>query len=256
MNYIAGSVSDVGIKRKSNQDSLYYALAEYQGEKLAYIVICDGMGGFSKGELASAEVLTTFENWFRKRLPEILKEGFSAETLREEWYSLAEAENRRISEYASSNRLKMGTTLTASLFLGEQYYIIHVGDCRLYEIRELEVIQLTHDHTVTQREIDDGFLSPEDAETDSRQHILLQCLGAGRDIAPDFVVGTIRTGASYLLCSDGFRHKFSKVEMVQQFNVANNPTKKKIEKNLTNAIECIKNRGETDNITAGLLVVN
>lgn len=256
MNYIAGSVSDVGIKRKNNQDSLYYAVAEYQGEKLAYVVICDGMGGFSKGELASAEVLTTFENWFLKRLPEILKEGFSAETLREEWYSLAEAENRRISEYASNNRLKMGTTLTAALFLGEQYYIIHVGDCRLYEIRESEAIQLTHDHTVTQREIDDGFLSPEDAEHDSRQHILLQCLGAGRDIVPDFVVGTIRPGASYLMCSDGFRHKFSKEEMWKHLNAADNSSKKKIEKNLKQSIEWIKDRGETDNITAGLLVVN
>lgn len=255
MNYIAGSVSDVGIKRKSNQDSLYYALAEYQGEKLAYMVICDGMGGFAKGELASAEVLTTFENWFRKRLPEILREGFSAEVLREEWYSLAEAENSRVSEYASINRLKMGTTLTAALFLGDQYYIIHVGDCRLYEIRDSEVLQLTHDHTVTQREIDNGLLSPEDAETDSRQHILLQCLGAGREIAPDFVVGTIRPETAYLLCSDGFRHKFSRDEMLKQLNAQNNPTKKKIQKNLTNAIDCIKDRGETDNITAGLLVV-
>ena len=256
MNYIAGSVSDVGIKRKSNQDSLYYALAEYKGEKLAYMVICDGMGGFSKGELASAEVLTTFENWFRKRLPEILKEGFSAEVLREEWYSLAEAENRRVSEYASTNRLKMGTTLTAALFLGEQFYMIHVGDCRLYEIRGAEIMQLTHDHTVTQREIDNGLLSPEDAVTDSRQHILLQCLGAGREIAPDFVVGTIRPETSYLLCSDGFRHKFSKEEMRQQLSAAGNSSKKKIEKNLKAAIEQIKDRGETDNITAGLLVVS
>lgn len=256
MNYIAGSVSDTGIKRKNNQDSFCYELAEYQGEKLAYLVICDGMGGFSKGEIASAEVLKTFDNWLRIRLPDILKAGFSAEALREEWYALADAENRRISEYASANHLKMGTTLTAALFLGEQYYILHVGDCRLYEIRDTEVIQLTHDHTVTQREIDNGMLSPEDAETDSRQHILLQCLGAGRAIAPDFVVGTIRPGASYLMCSDGFRHKFSREEMRQQFNAADNPTKKKIEKNLTNAIECIKDRGETDNITAGLLVVN
>jgi len=130
-----------------------------------------------------------------------------------------------------------------------------VGDCRLYEIRESEVLQLTHDHTVTQREIDDGFLSPEDAEHDSRQHILLQCLGAGREISPDFVVGTIRPETAYLLCSDGFRHKFSRDEMLKQLNAQNNPTKKKIQKNLTNAIDCIKDRGETDNITAGLLVV-
>ncbi len=256
MNYIAGCISDTGIKRKNNQDSFCYELAKYQGEKLACLIICDGMGGFSKGEIASAEVLTTFEEWFRKRMPEILKAGFSAEALREEWYAMAEAENQRIFEYANANHLKMGTTLTAALFLGEQYYILHVGDCRLYEIRESEVLQLTHDHTVVQREIDNGVLTPEEAENDSRQHILLQCLGAGRSIAPDFVVGTIRPGSSYLLCSDGFRHKFSKEEMQQQLNAGNNLTKMKIERNLTNAIECMKDRGETDNITAGLLVVD
>ena len=85
--------------------------------------------------------------------------------------------------------------------------------------------------------------------------ILLQCLGAGRDISPDFVVGTIRPNTGYLLCCDGFRHKFSKEEMLQHFHAAGNLTKKKIEKNLRNSIDLIKDRGETDNITAGLLVV-
>lgn len=256
MNYLAGCISDTGIKRKNNQDAICYELAQYQGQKLAYLVICDGMGGFSKGEIASAEVLTTFDDWFGKRMPEIMRDGFSAEALREEWYALAEAENLRLSNYAVSQRIKMGTTLTAALFLGEQYYILHVGDCRLYEITEAESRQLTHDHTVTQREIDNGTLSPEEAENDPRQHILLQCLGAGREIAPDFVVGTIRPGASYLICSDGFRHKFSTEEMKLQFAAKTNPSRKIIEKNLTEAITTVKNRGETDNITAGLLVVN
>ena len=99
-------------------------------------------------------------------------------------------------------------------------------------------------------------MSPEAAERDSRQHILLQCLGAGREIAPDFVVGTVRPGTAYLLCCDGFRHKFSKEEMRKQFQADGNSTQKKIEKNLRTAIERIKDRGEPDNITAGLLVAN
>ncbi len=255
MNYVMGCVTDVGIKRKSNQDSFSYALAQHQGENMAYLVICDGMGGFSKGEIASAEVVTTFDDWFRQRMPEILSGGFSAEILREEWYAIARAENLRISKYAELHQLRMGTTLTVVLFLGEQYYILHVGDCRLYEIRESEVLQLTHDHTVTQREVDNGNISPEDAAFDTRQHILLQCIGAGREVVPDFVVGTIRPHSSYLLCSDGFRHKFSGEEMLEQLNATKNPTKKAIEKNLTKAVERIKGRGESDNITAGLLVV-
>ena len=230
MKYTVGCVSDIGIKRTSNQDSFCYELATYQGHNIAFMVICDGMGGFSKGELASAEAVKTFDHWFLNRMPQILKAGFSAEALREEWYSMAENINRRISEYAVSHGLKMGTTLTA------------------------DVIQLTHDHTVVQREIDSGNLSPADALHDTRQHILLQCLGAGRDITPDFTVGTIHPGSGYLLCSDGFRHKFSSEEMLQ---LAPSPgaTGKKLEKKLRSAIEQIKARGETDNITCGLLAV-
>lgn len=256
MNYAAGSVSDVGIRRKNNQDSFCYELAEYQGEKLAFLLICDGMGGYSQGEIASAEVVTTFDEWFLNRMPVLLKNGFSAENLREEWFSLVEQEHTRISAYAAANHLRMGTTLTAALFLAEQYYLVHVGDCRLYEIRRESVRQLTHDHTVVQREIDRGNLAPEDAELDSRQNILLQCLGAGQDVVPDFVVGTIRPGASYLMCSDGFRHKISTDEIRRMFQPGNNPDRKEIVRNLTAAIEMVKARGETDNITAGLLVVN
>lgn len=255
MNYVAGCVTDTGIQRKNNQDSICYELAQYQGRHLAYLVICDGMGGFSKGEIASAEVLTTFDNWFLRRMPEILRDGFSAEALREEWYALAEAENLRVSNYAASLGLKMGTTLTAALFLEEQYYILHVGDCRLYEITQDACRQLTHDHTVTQREIDNGSLEPEAAENDPRQHILLQCLGAGRDIAPDFVVGSVCPGASYLICSDGFRHKYSLEEMRGKFQSKQNTSRARIEKHLTDAITLIKNRKEKDNITAALLVV-
>lgn len=255
MNYSVGCVSDIGIRRSSNQDSACYQVAAYQGGKMAFIIICDGMGGFSKGEIASAEVVKTFAGWFEKRMPEILKQGFSAEHLREEWYQMAESENMRISAYADEHGIKMGTTLTAALFLDTQYYIIHVGDSRLYELRDGNLRQLTHDHTVTQREVDRGNLRQEDAELDPRQHILLQCLGAGREIAPDFVVGEIHPETGYLFCSDGFRHKYSQEEMVQTFALRHNTTKKKIEHNLTQAINTVKNRGETDNITAGLLVV-
>ena len=256
MNYTAGSISDVGIQRKNNQDSYCFELAEYRGEKLAFLVICDGMGGYSHGEIASAEVVTAFDEWFLNRLPVLLKNGFSAEILREEWYDLVELEHTKISDYAAENHMRMGTTLTAVLFYAEQYYIIHVGDCRLYELWNGEVRQLTHDHTVVQREIDQGELLPEYAELDSRRNILLQCLGAGSGVVPDFAVGTIRQSASYLLCSDGFRHKISKDEIWRYLNSKNNTTRKAIQKNLADAIEMVKNRGESDNITAGLLVVS
>jgi len=254
MNYTAGCVSDTGIKRTNNQDSFCYELAQFRGQSLAFMAICDGMGGFSKGEIASAEALLAFRQWFRNRLPQLLEAGLSPEVLRKEWSSLAENINLRISEYAASNGFKMGTTLTVVLFLNGKYYGLHVGDCRLYEIQKHQVQQLTHDHTVVQREVDHGILSTADAKHDARQHILLQCLGAGREIAPDYFTGTVHQGSAYLLCSDGFRHKFSPEEMLD-LNPGRHATKQKIQRRLLSAIDRIKSRGETDNITAGLLSV-
>lgn len=255
MNYTVECVTDVGISRKNNQDSAFYAVADHKGEKLACMVLCDGMGGYAKGEIASAELTKTFEDWFRAELPVLLREGFSGEKLRTAWFALAESENGRLSAYARQGGFKMGTTLTAALFVANAYYVIHVGDCRLYELSDGQLRQLTHDHTVTQQAIDKGELDPEFAESDPRNHILLQCLGAGRDIYPDFLTGDIRPGSTFLLCSDGFRHKFSREEMEKSFPADKNKTKQQQQRNLSEAIGEIKERGEKDNITACLLTV-
>ncbi len=256
MNYTVECVSDVGIARKSNQDSAFYAVADYKGEKAAFLVLCDGMGGYAKGELVSAELTKALEHWFSADFPKMLERGFSGEALREEWFSLAESENLRLSDYARKNGLKMGTTMTAALFVKENYYVIHVGDCRLYELKEDTLSQLTHDHTVTQQAIDKGELDPDLAEMDPRNHILLQCLGAGRDIYPDFLTGQVCPDTSFLLCSDGFRHKFTQEEMKQAFAAGENRDKARQKAHLTQAIEEIKDRGERDNITACLMTVS
>lgn len=254
MKYVVNCISDTGTRRKNNQDSAGYTVAEYQGRQLAFLVLCDGMGGLEKGEIASAEVVNAFNEWFRTSLPQMLRTGFSAEQLRQDWYELADRENHRIFRYAMEQGCRMGTTLTAALFYEGQYYVIHVGDCRLYQITESETRQLTRDQTVTQREVDNGMLTPAEAENDPRQHILLQCLGMEREVAPDFLVGTVRRNCSYLICSDGFRHKYSTNEMQQSFAGTKNDSKRKIRTNLYNAIDIVKKRGETDNITACLVV--
>lgn len=255
MNYTIECVTDVGISRKSNQDSAFYAVADHKGEKIACMVLCDGMGGYAKGEIASAELTKAFESWFYDQLPVMLQEGFSGEKLRTAWFALAESENDRLSAYARERGIKMGTTLTAALFVGGTYYVIHVGDCRLYELVGETLRQLTHDHTVTQQAIDKGELDPECAESDPRNHILLQCLGAGRSIYPDFLTGDVCPHSSFLLCSDGFRHKFSREEMTKSFLPDKNRTKQQQAQHLSKAIGEIKERGEKDNITACLLTV-
>ena len=81
----------------------------------------------------------------------------------------------------------------------DRYYIIHVGDSRVYELTD-KMEQLTQDQTLVAREIAAGRLTPEQAETDSRRSILLQCIGASPVVEPDFIRGYITQNASYLLC--------------------------------------------------------
>ena len=99
----------------------------------------------------------------------------------------------------------MGTTVTAMILTGGYYYIVNVGDSRAYEIcSNLQV--LTRDQTVVAREVEQGLLTLEQAETDPRRSVLLQCIGASDVVYPDFFLGEVKKDAVYMLCSDGFRH--------------------------------------------------
>lgn len=112
--------------------------------------------------------------------------------------------------------------------------------------------QLTQDQTLVAREIAAGRLTPEQAETDSRRSILLQCVGASPVVEPDFIRGYITQNASYLLCSDGFRHKISEDEIMAKLSPLAAPDEDKM-KRAVFLTDLVKYRKETDNITVLLV---
>ena len=207
MKYKAAYYTDVGIKKKNNQDSLAIKIAETPKGSAVFAIICDGMGGLAKGELASKEVICAYCDWFEKDFPELVLSGtFNASILKQQWDMIAINENEKLKAYGEAQGIMIGTTLSAMLMYGEHYYIIHVGDSRVYELTT-EVTQLTKDQTLVAREVAAGRLTPEQAEKDSRRSILLQCIGASPVVEPDFIRGYIEENACYMLCPDGFRHK-------------------------------------------------
>ena len=178
MKYKAAYYTDVGIKKKNNQDSLAIKIAETPKGSAVFAIICDGMGGLAKGELASKEVICAYCDWFEKDFPELVLSGtFNASILKQQWDMIAINENEKLKAYGEAQGIMIGTTLSAMLMYGEHYYIIHVGDSRVYELTT-EVTQLTKDQTLVAREVAAGRLTPEQAEKDSRRSILLQCIGA------------------------------------------------------------------------------
>ena len=252
MNFLTAYHTDVGIKKNTNQDSLLIQQAQTDIGNVLLAVICDGMGGLAKGEVASACMIHAFSNWFRLDLPELLSAGLHPEALRTSWEQLVHNVDQKIAIYSDDHNVSMGTTCVALLIVGDTYYIMNIGDSRIYLISD-NIYQLTKDQTYVQREIDAGRMTYEESLRDSQRNVLLQCVGASPVIEPDFFMGDVQINQCYMLCCDGFRH----VVGAQEFFEALNPNvcvdPGIMQQKLIELTELNKQRRETDNITAALI---
>ena len=270
LHYTVAAQTDVGIAKQINQDSLTVKVANTPYGETAVAVICDGMGGLTQGEIASAVVVRTYEQWFLKELPLALGEsGGSLDLtwLRERWETLANDCNTRILDYSKERRTTMGTTLTVLLLFAGSFYISHVGDCRVYQMTDYDNLlhMLTNDQTYVAREVALGHMTPEQAKNDARKNVLLQCIGTVRHVEPDFVSGQYQAGDSFLLCSDGFRHELLEREIYDYCHLAlqdiewcvayRQDNSRLMNGQLKYLIEQNKSRMEKDNISAILLKV-
>ncbi len=113
--------------------------------------------------------------------------------------------NRAVFERSAAEREKMGMGSTASvLVLADERFIIgHLGDSRIYLLRDGEMRQLTHDHSVVQEQIDAGLLTREEAKRHRQSNVITRCVGMGWDVEPDISDGDVRQGDIFLLASDG-----------------------------------------------------
>ncbi len=252
MNFCAACDSDIGIKKETNQDSLLLARAQRgRDDEIVLAVICDGVGGLKMGELASAAVVWAFRDWFDERMPVLCREENPRDDIFDEWDELVQKIHTTLKDSSEKEGFRLGTTVEALLLLGGRYYICHVGDCRVYSFGDGPAKQLTVDHSVVQQEIDAGRLTPQQARKDPRQNLLLQCVGAGNAVKPDFLSGTIRPGQQFLLCCDGFRRRVTEAEIEKNCHV---PCKEdKMQEALEKNTELCKKRGEHDNITSILV---
>lgn len=253
MQFMATVDTDIGISKDTNQDSVLIKHAFVDGEEVLLAVVCDGMGGLSKGELASATVVRAFAKWFDEELPFELEE-VDMQVIGAKWSLLLKELNAQILEYSKDNGIEgVGTTFSGILFIGDQYVIGHVGDTRVYHIGA-SLIQLTTDQTFVAREISRGTMTREQAKTDKRRNLLLQCVGASKVVEPQIICGNTEKGA-YMLCSDGFRHEITEVEIYESLNPINLMNKDAMHNNARYLIEQVKSREEKDNISVLLIKV-
>ncbi len=254
MKYIVEMQTDVGIKKQKNQDSMCVKQACTNKGDIVFAVMCDGMGGLEKGELASATIIRQFAKWFDDELPYLLAKKDPLSEIKYRCQQLIKQQNQIIGEYGRTKHIQLGSTITALLILEDGSFLIcHVGDSRAYRISDKHIDILTTDQTVVANEVRLGRLTEKQAETDPRRNVLLQCIGASRVVEPDFIEGKIQCDECYLLCCDGFRRMISKEEIHQSLNPTSNMNKNEMRHHITQLIELNKNRGEIDNISAILI---
>lgn len=248
MEYIVSANTDIGIRKEKNQDSLTVKVANTPKGQITMAVICDGMGGLSQGELASATVVEAFNRWFLVKLPKLIEKGFDDNQMRMQWEEIVQKQNRVIMQYGEKWGIRLGTTVVAGLFTSNRYYIINVGDSRAYKLTD-KLYQITNDHTVVAREVARGNITQEQAESDPRRSILLQCVGASPEVYPEMFYGEVKENEVYLFCSDGFRHEITASEICDVLNPIILTNQNVMDSNSKYLIELNKYRKEQDNIS-------
>lgn len=246
--------TDVGLQKKTNQDGLLLKSGTTTLGKVALFVICDGMGGLSQGELASATVIQRMNEWFVGDFQEVLHQENATTVIPIALEAFIQSCNKRIMEYGQAQRIQLGTTITALLIIENTYYLLQIGDSRAYKMTK-SLQQLTKDQTLVAKEIEQGKLTEAQAKKDPRRHILLQCVGANNQLEPVITTGKVEKGTIFLLCTDGFYRQLAHEELEEQLVSVPFHSEKNMKLKLVEIIETVKERGEKDNISAIMIKV-
>lgn len=196
-------VTDVGRRRSHNEDAIG------SDPEIGLAVLADGMGGYQAGEVASAIAVDTILGEVRSKLKEVSptdvddETGYSVGTLL--FKAAIEKANRTIYDAAQSKPEceGMGTTVVAVGFFDDRLAVAHVGDSRLYRLRDEHFEQVTSDHSLLQELIDKGFYTPEEARNSLNKNLVTRAIGVDDKVVADFSEEFVKPGDIYLLCSDG-----------------------------------------------------
>jgi len=229
---LSAAASHVGKIRASNQDS------GSVGNHL--FVVADGMGGHAGGDVASALAI--------RHLVGLDRPYPSAEQAREELYrGILDAGKELTRAVADHPELTgMGTTLSGMVRVGDKVVVAHIGDSRIYLLRDGVLEQITADHTFVQRLVDSGRITPEEAAVHPRRSVLMRVLG-DVDVEPEIDTHILDTqpGDRWLLCSDGLSGYVAEREIAEILLTTHDP-----EEACEKLIQASLVEGAPDNVTA------
>jgi serine/threonine protein phosphatase PrpC len=248
MDRTAAGLTDVGQQREYNEDSV---LVEAD---LGLYLVCDGMGGAAAGEVASATCVEVMRKAIAAAQGELSAWATEPSPMRrDEVIALVQAAVRAASAEIfgiaerEPDKGGMGTTLAMMLVTGSHGICAHVGDSRVYLLREGEVHQLTRDHSLVEEMVREGLMSPEEAETSKMGNVITRAVGLQPDCLADTLHVEIMPGDRFIVCSDGLTSYVKGKELgevVVEHGVHGAPAE---------LIRLANERGGSDNITAIVL---
>jgi len=250
MRYSAAAKSDVGRKRHGNEDSFCLA------PELGLFVVADGMGGHAAGEVASRLAVDTIREWVVKYLggSDAALVGKPEPTCSREANFLLSSirwANRIIYDAAQGRReyAGMGTTVASILAVNDHVALAHVGDSRIYRLRDGQIVQLSRDHSLVQQQVDHGIISPEEAQESQYKHLITRALGVKESVEVELAEQPVLPGDLLLLCSDGLSDLLEDEEMLRIVREHADD----LEKACQALVDRANYKGGDDNITALLI---
>ena len=245
------SVTDPGKVRGHNEDC-----AESRPE-MGILVLADGMGGYNAGEVASGMATSLIatglaQTWTRDALKGLDREQASDLSHRLLQQQIADA-NSAIFEAALKDPqcAGMGTTLVAGIFYDNFLTVAHIGDSRLYRLRDDVFEQITKDHSLLQEQIDSGLISKEDARQSHNKNLVTRAVGIDPEVEAEIRSYEVLEGDIYLLCSDGLNDMIEDEE-IQMTMIA---LSSNLELTAQQLVQAANDAGGRDNISVILVRV-
>lgn len=236
-------MTDVGLVRKENQDA--YVFRERTATGHTICVVCDGMGGAAGGKLASRIAVDTFAG----EIEQCLRPDMTAAELQE--ITVMAVAQANLAIRAAANRSpeyqNMGTTLVSAITFAGGAVVANVGDSRAYHICPWGITRVTRDHSLVERMVEQGNLTPEEARHHPKRNLITRALGPDVDAECDCYICAMEPGEFLLLCTDGLVNTVTDQEMWEEVLCGD------VEGCLDRLLAIAKSQGASDNVTAVLM---
>jgi serine/threonine protein phosphatase PrpC len=241
--------TDIGLKRHHNEDRFY------ANQDLGLYVVCDGMGGENAGEVASTLAVDTIQAYMtdaarQSGLPFVGPYDATVSPMTNRLASAVRLANQTIHQesWVRPDCVGMGTTVVAAQLSSEVLSVAHVGDSRLYLVRNKTIHPLTTDHSWVAEQVLKGLLTEEEAEHSMRKNIVTRALGVESVVEVELGEVFVQSGDVLLLCSDGLTRGVRTPEILQVLRDEHNV------ESMANRLVALANHAGGDDNTTVLVV--